>query len=99
MDPFDHPDLVRLGRRLRNRLDDTLDAEQSAARAAARRRRSLRDRLLDAEDRTEQIVVSTTDGHVYRGVVDAVGVDHVVIVDGDIERFVAVQHIVTLEVR
>jgi len=77
MDPFDHPDLVHLGRRLRNRLDDTLDAEQYAARAAARRRRSLRDRLLDAEDRTEQVVVSTTDGHVYRGVVDAVGVDHV----------------------
>jgi hypothetical protein len=36
---------------------------------------------------------------VYRGVVDAVGVDHVVVVDGDVERFVATQHIVTLEVR
>lgn len=99
MDPFDHPDLVHLGRRLRNRLDDTLDAEQFAARAAARRRRTIRDRLLDAEDRTEQVVLSTTDGHVYRGIVDAVGVDHVVVIDGDVERFVATAHIVTLEVR
>jgi hypothetical protein len=98
MDPLGHPDLVRLGRSLRNRLDDTLDAEQSAARAAARRRRTLRDRLLDAEDRTEQVVLSTSDGHVYRGVVDAVGVDHVVLIDGDLERFVGIAHIVTLEI-
>ena len=99
MDPFGHPDLARLGRSLRNRLDDTLDAEQSAARAAARRRRTLRDRLLDSEDRTEQIVLSTSDGHVYRGIVDAVGVDHAVLIDGDVERFVAITHIVTLEFR
>lgn len=99
MDPFGHPDLVRLGRSLRNRLDDTLDAEQSAARAAALRRRTLRDRLLDSEDRTELLLLSTDDGHVYRGVVDAVGVDHVVLIDGDVERFVAIAHIVTMEVR
>jgi hypothetical protein len=95
MDPFGHPDLVRLGRSLRNRLDDTLDAEQ----AAARRRQTLRDRLLDSEDRTEQIVVSTVDGHLYRGVVEAVGVDHVVVIDGNIERYIAIAHIVAMEGR
>jgi hypothetical protein len=99
MDPLGHPDLVHLGRTLRNRLDDTLDAEQSAARAAARRRRTLRDRLLDSEDRTEQVVLSTADGHIYRGVVEAVGVDHVVLIDGDVERFVGITHIVALEIR
>ncbi len=99
MDPFGHPDLVRLGRSLRNRLDDTLDAEQSAARAAALRRRTLRDRLLDSEDRTELLVLSTADGQIHRGVVEAVGVDHVVLIDGDVERFVAIAHIVTMEVR
>jgi hypothetical protein len=99
MDPFGHPDLVRLGRSLRNRLDDTLDAEQAAARAAARRRQTLRDRLLDSEDRTEQIVVSTVDGHLYRGVVEAVGVDHVVVIDGNIERYIAIAHIVAMEGR
>lgn len=99
MDPLHHPDLELLGRALRERFDETLDAEQHAARAAARRRRSLRDRLLEAEDRTEQVVLSTVDGHFCRGVVDAVGADHVVVVDGDTERFVAIAHIVALEAR
>jgi hypothetical protein len=99
MDPLGHPDLVRLGRSLRNRLDDTLDAEQAAARAAARRRRTLRDRLLDSEDRREQVVLTTADGHIHRGVVDAVGVDHVVLIDEATERFVATAHIVTVEAR
>ncbi len=99
MDPLRHPDLERLGRVLRDRLDETLDAEQQAALAASRRRRTLRDRLLDADDRTEQVLVSTSDGHFYRGTVEAVGVDHVVILDGDIERFIAIAHIVALEAR
>ena len=99
MDPLRHPDLERLGRSLRDRLDDTLESEQTAARAAALRRRSLRDRLLEAEDRAEHIVVSTSDGHVYRGLVDAVGADHVVLVDGGTERFIATLHIVAMEAR
>ncbi len=99
MDPLRHPDLEHLSRVLRDRLDDTLETEQAAARAAVRRRRTLRDRLLEAEDRTEQVVLSTSDGHFYRGSVDAVGVDHVVILDGDIERYVAIAHIVALEAR
>lgn len=94
-----HPDLIRLGRSLRDRLDETLDAEQTAARAAARRRRTLRDRLLDSEDRVEQVVLTTSDGQLHRGVVDAVGVDHVVVIDGDTERYLAIGHIVTLEAR
>ncbi|MEN8234274.1 MAG: DUF2642 domain-containing protein [Actinomycetota bacterium] len=99
MDPLGHPDLVRLGRSLRNRLDDTLDAEQAAARAAAHRRLTMRDRLLESEDRTEQVVLSTIDGGVYRGVVDAVGIDHVAILDGDAERFITISHIVAMETR
>ena len=99
MDPIGHPDLVRLGRTLRNRLDDTLDAEQAAARAVARRRRTLRDRLLDSEDRREHVVLTTADGHIHRGVVDAVGVDHVLLIDDTAERFVATAHIVTVEAR
>ncbi|MEA2009793.1 MAG: DUF2642 domain-containing protein [Actinomycetota bacterium] len=80
-------------------MDDTLDAEQAAARAAARRRQTLRDHLLDSEDRTEQIVLSTADGHLYRGVVEAVGVDHVVVIDGNVERYIAIAHIVAMETR
>ncbi len=99
MDPFGHPDLQRLGRDLRDRLDETLDAEQQAARAAARRRTSLRDRLLQSEDRAERVVVATSDGHVYHGVVEAVGIDHAVIVDGTTDRYIAIAHIVALETR
>ena len=87
MDPFSHPDLERLGRAMRGRLDDTLDAEQSAARSAALRRRTLRDRLIESEDRAEEVVLSSTDGQVYRGNVLAVGVDHVVLTEsGQIGR-------------
>ena len=99
MDPFGHPDLQRLGRSLRSRLDETLDAEQSAAQSAARRRRSLRDVCLDAEDRAAQVIVTTSDGQISRGRVAAVGVDHAVLEDRGIERAVALVHIVTLEVR
>jgi ribosomal protein L18 len=84
---------------MRDQFDETLDAEQHAARAAARRRTSLRDRLLESEDRSERVVVSTSDGHVYQGVVEAVGIDHVVIRDGRIDRYLAINHIVALEAR
>ncbi len=60
---------------------------------------TLRDRLLESEDREERVVLSTSGGHVYRGVVDAVGIDHVVLLDGDIDRYLAISHIVTMEAR
>ena len=66
---------------------------------SARRRRTLRDRLLDSEDRAEHIVLTTSDGQIHRGIVEAVGVDHVVVTDGPTERFIAISHIITLEAR
>jgi hypothetical protein len=44
-------------------------------------------------------VLSTSDGHVARGVVDAVGLDHVSLRDGTVGRWVAIAHIVSVEVR
>lgn len=99
MDPFQHPDLAQVGRSLRSKLDETLDAEQHAARASARRRMSIRDRLILAEDRTAVVVISTVDGHLARGVVDAVGVDHVVVEDHSTTRVISIQHIVSVEMR
>lgn len=98
VDPLHHPDLTRLGRRLRNELDDTLEAEQLAARAVARRRRTVRDLLLAAEDQGRVAVLSGSDGQLYRGVVDAVGADHVVLVDESRERVVALAHVVGFEI-
>jgi Protein of unknown function (DUF2642) len=84
---------------MRSQLDETLDAEQAAARAAARRRMTIRDRLLEAEDRSEQVVVAMSDGQMYRGAVEAVGLDHIVISDAEFNRYVAIAHIVAMEAR
>lgn len=98
VDPLHHPDLGRLSRQLRSEMDDTLEAEQHAAMAVHRRRRTLRDLLLDAEDRGRVAVVSATDGQLYRGSITAVGADHVILDDEARERVVALSHIVGLEV-
>ncbi len=99
-DPLRHPDLARLGRAMRDQLDETLDAEQHAARAAARRRRGLRDVLLEAEDRGAVARLSCVDGQLYRGTVAAVGTDHVALAGGDghPERLVVLIHVVSVEV-
>ena len=88
---------MRLGRSLRDQLDETLDAEQHAARSAARRRRTLRDALLTAEDRGQTARISCADGQLYRGVVEAVGADHVVLKDGGTERTVVLAFVVALD--
>lgn len=98
MDPLRHPDLTRLGRRLRDQFDDTLEAEQDAARIVARRRRSLRDILLDAEDRKVPTSVRSVDGQLLRGPITAVGTDHLIIeVDGR-EQAIALAHVVSVKV-
>ena len=78
MDPFQHPDLERLGMRLQQQLDEVLEAEQYAAYISARRRRTMRDQLIEWEDR-EQRVVAITASNRYRGCLDAVGADYVVV--------------------
>ena len=98
-DPLRHPDLEVIGRRLRQQLYETLDAEQAAAREAAIRRRGLRDRMLEAADRQEHAVVSCTDGEIHRGLVTAVGIDHVVLRDGPADRFITLQHVVSVVYR
>ncbi len=79
-------------------MDETLDAEQSAARSASRRRRTLRDLFLDLEDRADPALVWADDGHCYQGTVSAVGVDHAELEGDDGRRVVAFAHVVALEV-
>ena len=97
MESFAHPDLAALGRRLRARMDETLDAEQAAACAVVRRRRSLRDALLMLEDRADPVVLRTADGYVHRGTVSAVRVDHAEIRHGPTRHLVSLHHIVSVE--
>jgi hypothetical protein len=91
-----HPDLEQLGRQLRLELDETLRAEQHAARISAQRRSTLRDRLLLAEDRAETLNVEVTDGSDIHGVVIAVGADHVVLADRHRRCWVALQHVIAV---
>ena len=98
LEPLGHPDLAALGRNLRRQMDDTLDAEQSAARAAARRRRTLRDLLLDLEDRSDAASIWMADGRCYRGTVQAVGLDHAELVGGGGRCIVTLAQVVAVEV-
>jgi hypothetical protein len=92
-----HPDLVKLGRSLRDRMDRTLEAEMEAARSAARRSRSLRDVFLAAEDGEEDVRVTAADGMLHAGRVTAVGADHVELTRGELQRVVSLSHVVTVE--
>jgi hypothetical protein len=98
MDPLRHPDLIEISRRLRLQLSQVLAAEQEAAAITLRRRSTIRDRLLDAEDRTETIQVTCTDGVDRTGRVVAVGIDHVVLKTGDSSVLIVIPHIVAVEV-
>jgi hypothetical protein len=80
-------------------MDETLDAELHAARAAARRRRTLRDVLLRAEDRGDDVAIAAADGRVHQGSVAAVGADHVELSAGEARRLIALDHVVSVEIR
>ena len=98
MDPLRHPDLIEISRRLRLQLSRVLDAEQEAAAITVQRRSTLRDRLLDAEDRDEEIRIISSDGTIRTGTVKSVGMDHVVLGTGQATAFIGLNHIVALEV-
>ena len=99
MDPLRHPDLIEVSRRLRSQLRQVLEAEQEAAAVTLRRKTTIRDRLLDAEDRNEVIHLACSDGSDRSGKVAAVGVDHVVLNTGTTVVYLGIQHIVAMEVR
>ena len=91
MDPLRHPDLIDISRRLRLQLSQVLEAEQEAAAI-------IRDRLLDAEDRAEVVRATCTDGVGRTGEVGAVGIDHVVLNMDGTSAYVAISHIIAVEV-
>ncbi|MCP3975189.1 MAG: DUF2642 domain-containing protein [bacterium] len=91
-----HPDLDALGRRLRLEMDETLRAEQYAARVSAQRRSTIRDRFLLAEDRAESLNVEVVDGSDIHGTIAAVGADHIVVVHHGRHCWVALQHVVAV---
>lgn len=93
-----HPDLRALARRLQVEMDETLRAEQYAARVSARRRSTMRDRFLMAEDRAERLNIEVIDGSDICGTIAAVGIDHVVVTDRGTQCWVALQHVIAVRV-
>lgn len=71
----EHPDLIEIDRHIRTHLDRVLRAEQEAADLSRRRSATLRDRLIDLEERGDSIVVSHREGEI-AGVIESVGADH-----------------------
>ena len=94
-----HPDLIEISRRLRLQLRQVLEAEQEAAAITLRRRSTIRDRLLDAEDRNETIRVTCTDGAERMGKVTAVGIDHVGLATKSGAMLIVIAHIVAVGVQ
>ena len=93
MDPLRHPDLVEISRTLRHQLDAVLAAEQQAALATLRRRRTMRDRLIEAEDRAEEVSLQVTTGEIVSGRLLAVGADHLVVTTSRQETFIHLDHV------
>jgi hypothetical protein len=79
-------------------MDETLRAEQYAARVSARRRSTIRDRLLMAEDRAERLNIEVVDGSDICGTIVAVGLDHVVVADGRGHCWVALAHVIAVRI-
>ncbi|HEX9855023.1 MAG TPA: hypothetical protein VGC47_06900 [Acidimicrobiia bacterium] len=96
LDPIDHPDLLHLDRLMSARIEDTLQAEQFAARVAARRRLTIRDVLLELEDRNAAASLNLADGRVLSGNVASVGLDHAVIAESGASHVVSIVHIVSV---
>jgi hypothetical protein len=98
MDPLRHPDLVEVSRRLRRQLVEVLAAEQEAAAVTLARRSTIRDRMLDAEDRNEVVWVDCIDGEQRSGRVDKVGADHLVLERNGKLTYLSFFHVVAIGV-
>lgn len=87
MDPLRHPDLIEITRKLRIQYEQILQAEQDAAALMRRRHQTLRDRLIEAEDRDERVRITTTSGLTVEGIPTAIGLDYMLICDTAVSLF------------
>lgn len=96
-DPLRHPDLIEMSRRLRDRFNEVLAAEQEAAATTRRRQLTLRERLLDAEDRGDRVTMRLAAGTAIEGTLGAVGADHVVVEQPAGSVVIAFRHLAAIE--
>lgn len=96
MDPFEHPDLIEVGRRMRIRIERVLAAESAAAAAASRREATLRDLITDLEDREIRAIITTGSGAATDGIVSLVGANFVQIAVGPTSVVIPLSRIETI---
>ncbi|NNC74049.1 MAG: hypothetical protein HKN93_00925 [Acidimicrobiia bacterium] len=88
--------MSRVGRRMRAHLEETLEAEQDAARATALRKSTFRDRLIEFGDRGRNVAIHTS-SDIHAGRIAGVGIDYVVLATGRGQRMLPLHHIVAFE--
>lgn len=96
MDPSTHPDLIEISHTLQRQMDAVLAAEHEAAAITMRRRRTIRDRLVRAEDCSEQVTV-WNGTQSWQGTLLAVGADHIAIATGATEVFLLLEACTAVE--
>ncbi|NND84463.1 MAG: hypothetical protein HKN46_04880 [Acidimicrobiia bacterium] len=79
MDPLRHPDLIEVGRRLRDAFDRAAAADLETARVAHARARGLRELLIEWEDAGQRVRVTAGPADTPPMTIEAVGFDHVVL--------------------
>jgi sRNA-binding regulator protein Hfq len=97
LDPLDHPDLKWVSHRLREQLDRVLEAEQAAAAASALRHSTLRDQLIERQDRRESVTVFCSNGSRRSGTVTGVGQDYVVLDCDGLQIMVPLRQVTLIE--
>ncbi len=97
MDLIRHPDLVEVSVRMHSAFTSALEAEQIAAEVAHRRQRSLRDVLLELEDRQLPVRVTTASRRWPAGRIAGVGKDHLLLALGGAPTLVCIDAIESVE--
>lgn len=82
---------------MRTTLEETLEAEQHAARATAIRTSTLRDRAIELGDRAAPVLLHTAMADPMRGVLEGIGVDYLILTTTRGTRYVALHHVIAIE--
>ena len=90
MDPLRHPDLIEVGRRLRDTFDRAAAAELETIRVAHARARGLRELLIEWEDEGRRVQVAVGAATLEPMTIHGVGIDHLLLRAGD--RIVALPY-------
>ena len=91
----DHPEIEAFSRAAEHRFDLVMEAEQEAAMVGLNRVATLRDRLIEFEDRRSDVTVTTVAGS-HSGRLTAVGMDHLVLLTDALRTIVRLDDVIAV---